>query len=206
MATPPGFTPTPPVTLPPVVAPVPMPAPGDSPGVQERINALNAKNAEMAAELATARATAAQVATYQRQAVEANRRADAAHIPALRHPDVSAHVSGQYDAYASRAGETAKTYAEWLASDAVTHPLVSPYLAAPVAPVAPGTQPAPPAAPPPNPSTGVLPTGNAPPITAFTRERMDAMTQDEVRANLKAVIDAGNASGEFRYTPPTPRT
>lgn len=201
MATPPGFVPTP--TMPPVVPPVPMPAPGDPTSVQERINALNAKNAEMAAELATARAAAAQVATYQRQAVEANRRADAAHIPAMRHPDVSAHVSGQYDAYASRAGDTAKTYADWLASDAVTHPLVSPYLAPPVAAPVPGTPAAPP---PPNPSTNVLPTGNAPPITAFSRERMDVMTPAEIRANLAAVLEAGTASGEIRYTPPTPRT
>lgn len=197
----------PPATMPPVVPPVPMSAPGDSPGVQERINALNARNAEMAAELATARAAAAQVATYQRQAIEANRRADAAHIPALRHPDVSAHVSGQYDAYASRAGDTAKTYADWLSTDAVTHRLVSPYLAAPVAAVTPGTATPPtPAAPPPNPSATTLPNSNAPPITAFSRERLDAMTQDEVRANLKAVIEAGNASGDFRYVPPTPRT
>ena len=206
MATPPGFTPTPPAGPPPL-APAPQPI-GDPPSVQERINAINARNAELTAELAAAKAAAAQVETYRRQAVEANRRADAAHIPLLRNPDVSAHVSGQYDAYAARTGDSAKTFADWLASDAANNPLVSPYLATPAAPPPPATPATPttPAAPPPNPSAGVIPPGATPPLTVFSRAAVEAMSQADVRANLAAVVAAAAADGDVRYTPPAPRT
>jgi len=162
----------------------------------------------LTAELAAAKAIAAQVETYRRQAVEANRRADAAHIPLLRNPDVSAHVSGQYDAYAARTGDSAKTFVDWLASDAANNPLVSPYLVPPAAPPPPATpgQPTPPAAPPPNPSAGVIPPGATPPLTAFSRAAVEAMSPADVRANLTAIVASAAADGDVRYTPPPPRT
>jgi hypothetical protein len=176
---PPGFKPTP--TEPPPVVPAPVAAPPvpveDSPGVKQRIDALSAK-------LAAAEAAAANAAALQQQLMLANRRLELAAYPQAQHPDVAAHLSGQYEAYASRTGEGAKPFGEWIKSEAASNPLVSPYLTTPTA--TPAT-PAPPA-PPPNPSAGALVTPAAPPVTAFSEQAVAGMTPAQVRANLPAIM------------------
>ena len=201
MATPPGFVPTP-AGAPPT--PPPAQPIGDPPSVQERINALNER-------IRVAEAAAAEVATLRQRAILAERRADSAAHPSLRHPDVSAHVSAQYDAYAARTGEAAKSYADWLSGEGATNPLVSPYLAAPSPPPVPGTPPGtgtpPPVAPPQpaNPNAGVVQPGGPPPVTAYPSEAVAAMSLQQVAANLDGILKAGADAGEFRYTPPKAR-
>lgn len=199
MATPPGFVPTPPpATGAPAAPPSALPI-GDPPSVQERINALNER-------VRVAESAAAEVAALRQRAILAERRADSAAHPSLRHPDVSAHVSAQYDAYAARTGDAAKSYAEWLAGDGATNPLVSPYLAAPAPPPVPGAPPVVTPPPPANPNAGVVQPGGPPPVTAYTSEAVGAMTLQQVQANLEGILKAGADAGEFRYTPPSPRT
>lgn len=199
MATPPGFVPTPaPATGAPAAPPPVLPI-GDPPSVQERINALNER-------IRIAEAAAGEVATLRQRAILAERRADSAAHPSLRHPDVSAHVSAQYDAYAARTGDAAKSYAEWLSSDGATNPLVSPYLTVAAPPPVPGTPP--PVAPPPvpgAPNAGVVQLGGPPPVTAYTSEAVAAMSLQQVAANLDGILKAGADAGEFRYTPPKAR-
>ena len=190
-----------PPLAPPPAAP-PAPPIGDPPSVQERVNALNERNAALVLELAAAKAASAEVVALRQRATLAERRADAAAYPALRHPDVSAHVSGQYDAYASRTGEAAKPFAEWLTGEGATNPLVSPYLVVPAPPPAAGAPPPIPGQPPPvNPSATALPGGSAPPLTAFSKESVRNMSPADVRANLAPIIDQGMKEGEFYISP-----
>ena len=204
MSTPPGFVPTPPAPPPPAPpAHPPGVLPTDTPSMQERINALNARLAAAEAAATAAAALQTQLAEAQRRATLAERRADSGAFPALAHPDVSAHVSSQYEAYAARVGGEAKGYADWLKTDAATNPLVSVYLAPP--PVTPGAPP--PTAPPPvNPNGSVLPNAAAPPLTAFGRDAVALMDIPTVRANMSGILEQATRDGEVRYTPPKPRT
>ena len=192
MATPPGFVPTPPAP----VVPPPAPPAGDPPSVQERVNALNERNAALVLELATAKAAAAEVAALRQRATLAERRADSAAHPQLRHPDVAAHVSSQYDAYAARTGEAAKGYADWLTTEAATSPLVSPYLATAAPPPVPGQPAAPPVPAPPNPNGTALPTGAAPPLTVYSEEAVQRMDAPTVRANVGGILDQMVSEGK----------
>jgi len=178
--------------------------------VQERINALNAR-------LHEAEQKAARVAELEKRAILAERRADSAAHAQIQHPAVAAHVSSQYDAYAAHVGEGAKSYGEWLKTDAATNPLVSPYLGTPAAaepvvnraavaaattaPAAANT-----VAPPPNPNAGAIPSPVTPPITSFSEQAVRSMSDAEVKANLPAILEQMKTEGAIKYTPPAPRT